>query len=107
MANSGDQIQLCCFLWAHPGQEAALTAYEDRVLRLLPEHGGTLVQRAVSDGAENRPHEVQLYRFESQAGLDCYIADPRRTALAEERDRVVARTEVFPVDLRDELRPGT
>ena len=46
MANPGDQIQLCCFLWARPGQEAALS---------------------------------------------------------EERDRVVARTEVFPVDLRGEL----
>lgn len=100
MANPGDQIQLCCFLWAHPGQEAALTAYEDRVLALVPEHGGTVLQRAVSDGADGRPHEVQLYRFAGQAGLDSYLADPRRTALAEERDRVVARTEVFPVDLR-------
>jgi hypothetical protein len=106
MANPGDQIQLCCFLWAHPGQEAALTAYEDRVLRLLPEHGGTVVQRAVSDGAEGRPHEVQLYRFAGQDGLDSYLADPRRTALAEERDRVVARTEVFPVDLRGQPLPG-
>jgi uncharacterized protein (DUF1330 family) len=106
MANLGDQIQLCCFLWAHPGQEATLTAYEDRVLKLLHEHGGTVVQRAVSDGAEGRPHEVQLFQFESQAGLDSYLADPRRTALAEERDRVVARTELFPVDLRGELRPG-
>jgi hypothetical protein len=106
MANPGDQIQLCCFLWAHPGQEAALTAYEDRVLKLLPEHGGAVLQRAVSDGAESRPHEVQLFRFASQAGLDSYLADPRRTALAEERDRVVARTEVFPVALRGELQPG-
>lgn len=100
MANPGDQIQLCCFLWAHPGQEAALTAYEDQVLKLLPEHGGTVLQRAVSDGTEGRPHEVQLFRFESQAGLDSYLADPRRTALEEERDRVVAGTEVFRVDLR-------
>lgn len=106
MANPGDQIQLelCCFLWARPGQEAALTAYEDRVLKLLPEHGGTVVQRAVSDGGEGRPHEVQLYRFAGQAGLDSYVADPRRTALAEERDRVVARTEVFHVDLLGELQ---
>ncbi|MEV0951199.1 hypothetical protein [Promicromonospora sp. NPDC050249] len=103
MANPDDQIQLCCLLWAHPGQEAALTAYEDQVLKLLPEHGGTVVQRAVSDGTEGRPHEVQLFRFESQGGLDSYLADPRRTALEKERDRVVAGTEVFPV----ELLPGT
>jgi uncharacterized protein (DUF1330 family) len=106
MANLGDPIQLCCLLWAHPGQEAALTAYEDRVLQLVPEHGGVVLQRAVSDGAEGRPHEVQLYRFASQVHLDSYLADPRRTALADERDRVVAGTEVFPVELKGELSLG-
>jgi antibiotic biosynthesis monooxygenase (ABM) superfamily enzyme len=100
MANPDDQIQLCCLLWAHPGQEAGLSAYEDRVLTLVPEHGGSVLQRAVSDGAGGRPHEVQLYRFTSQQDLDGYLADPRRAALAAERDRVVARTELFPVDVR-------
>ncbi len=100
MATSDEQIQLCCFLWAHPGQEAALTAYEDRVLALVPEHSGEVLQRAVSDGADGRPHEVQLYRFASQQDLDGYVADPRRTALAQERERVVARTNLFRVDLR-------
>ncbi|MFD7311258.1 hypothetical protein [Promicromonospora sp. NPDC059942] len=99
MANHDDEIRLCCLLWAQPGQEEGLTAYEDKVLALVPEHGGTVVQRAASDGADGRPHEVQLYRFAGQRELDGYLADPRRTALTEERDRVVARTELFPVDL--------
>ena len=30
---------LCVLLWAHHGAQAALAAYEDRVLRLMPEHG--------------------------------------------------------------------
>lgn len=98
MTNHDAEIRLCCLLWAQPGQEAGLRAYEDKVLALVPEHGGT-VQRAVSDGADGRPHEVQLYRFAGQRELDGYLADPRRTALTEERDRVVARTELFPVDL--------
>ncbi|MEV0891200.1 hypothetical protein [Promicromonospora sp. NPDC050262] len=99
MANHHDEIRLCCLLWARPGQGAGLTAYEDKVLALVPEHGGTVLQRAASDGADGRPHEVQLYRFAGQRELDGYLADPRRTALTEERDRVVARTELFPVDL--------
>jgi hypothetical protein len=99
MANHDDEIRLCCLLWAHPGQEAGLTAYEDSVLALVPEHGGTVLQRALSDGAGGRPHEVQLYRFATQGDLDGYLADPRRTALTAERDRVVARTELFPVVL--------
>jgi hypothetical protein len=35
-----------------------------------------------------------------QTALDAYLVDPRRTALTEERDRVIARTELFPVTLR-------
>jgi hypothetical protein len=90
-------LSLCCFLWAVAGEEAGLERYEDRVLALVPEHRGTVLQRARSDGADGRPNEVQLFRFEDQAALQGYLDDPRRLALAPERDRVVARTELFPV----------
>jgi hypothetical protein len=30
----------CVLLWATPGMEGALSAYEDKVLRLVAEHGG-------------------------------------------------------------------
>lgn len=74
-----------------------MTAYEDQVLALVPGHGGEVVSRAIGDGAEGRPHEVQLFRFPGQAALDAYMADPRRLALAGERDRTVADTILFPV----------
>jgi len=61
------------------------------------EHRGVVLQRARSVGAVGRPHEIQLFRFEGQAALDDYLQDPRRIALSDERDRVVARTELFPV----------
>jgi hypothetical protein len=41
---------LCVLLWAHPGAEAALATYEDRVLRLVPDHGGRVVLRARNSG---------------------------------------------------------
>jgi len=94
-----DPVILCCFLWAVPGEESGLSHYEDSVLALVPEHGGTLLQRARSDGADGRPHEIQLFRFEGRAALDGYLQDPRRVALSGERDRVVARTELFPVTI--------
>ncbi|TDE97293.1 hypothetical protein EXU48_03555 [Occultella glacieicola] len=97
--SSADPLTLCCLLWATPGNEADLSIYEDTVLVLLADHGAQIVQRATSDGADGQPHEVQLFRFGGQAGLDAYLADPRRAALAVERDRVVARTELFPVTL--------
>ncbi|MDH2412870.1 hypothetical protein [Nocardioides sp. CER19] len=91
------ELFLCCFLWAAPGEEAALERYEDRVLAFVAEHRGAVVQRARSDGADGRPNEVQLFRFDDQGALQAYLGDPRRLALADERDRVVARTELFPV----------
>lgn len=94
-----DEIVLCCLLWASEGLEDALTSYEDTVLGLIGDHGGVVLQRAQSDGADGKPHEVQLYRFANQASIDAYVADPRRVALADERTRVVARTDVFPVTL--------
>lgn len=86
-------------LWSRPGMVEALSTYEDSVLALVSEHGGTLLQRARSDGEENRPVEIQLYEWPSEAAMDAYMSDPRRTALAAERDRSIARTEIIQVQL--------
>jgi hypothetical protein len=79
--------------------DEALSACEDSVLALVSEHGGTVLQRARSDGSEHRPREIQIYQWESQAAVDGYMSDSRRVGLAGERDRAVARTEVIPVQL--------
>lgn len=88
---------MCCLLWAPPGLEDDLVAYEDRVLALLPDYGIEVTERIRSERGPEHPAEVQLYRVPSQALLDAYLADPRRLELAAERDRVVARTELFRV----------
>ncbi|MFC7758531.1 AbfB domain-containing protein [Catellatospora bangladeshensis] len=92
-------INLCVLLWAHPGAEAALAAYEDKVLALFDDHGCTLLQRARTDGADGAPTEIQLISVPSQAALDAYMTDPRRTTLAAERDAAVARTDIHRVTL--------
>jgi uncharacterized protein (DUF1330 family) len=90
-------LHLCCLLWAHPGTEQDLVAYEDTVLGFFADHGGQLLSRVIGDGSAGHPLEVHVYRFPDQAAIDAYIADPRRLALSAERERVVARTELFPV----------
>lgn len=100
-ANPDAPIELCCLLRALPGAERAMTAYEDEVLALIPEHGGEVVSRAIGDGADGHPHEVQVLRFPGQAAIDAYMADPRRLALAGERDRTVAETTLFPVAIAE------
>jgi len=96
-----DPLTLCVLLWARPGCEAGLATYEDKVLVLIAEHDGRLLQRARANrgGSDAQPREVQLIEFGSQAAFDAYLADERRTAMAGERDAVVARTEVIDVTL--------
>jgi uncharacterized protein (DUF1330 family) len=92
-------VDLCVLLWPRVGMEAALVAYEDEVLTLVPEHGGTVLQRVRTAEAGDGPYEVHVIRFPDQAGFDAYLGDPRRAALADRRDGAVARTEVLRVDV--------
>ena len=96
-AHADGQVELCVLLWAHAGHDAELVAYEDRVLALVPGHGGKVLHRARSTGEPGHPLEVQFYSFPSEAALQAYLADDRRVALAAERDRVVAKTELIRV----------
>jgi uncharacterized protein (DUF1330 family) len=92
-------LTLCILLWAAPGAEDGLIAYEDRVLRIVPEHGGRILQRARGSGTDGQPLEVQLLEFPSAQALDAFMTDDRRQALAAERDQVISKTEVIEVQL--------
>ena len=91
----------CVLLWARPGMEAELSAYEDKVLRLVGEHGGRVLQRGtVLPGAQHDgepPAEVQFLEMPSEASLDAYMNAPRRLAMAAERDAAIARTDLFRI----------
>jgi antibiotic biosynthesis monooxygenase (ABM) superfamily enzyme len=96
------EVSLCVLLWAHEGREAELSAYEDQVLALLPEHDGHVIQRArtaAGNGNSDQPVEVQFLRFASEAALDGYLHDARREALADQRKAAVAMTEVMRIQL--------
>ncbi|OBK33218.1 hypothetical protein A5658_14425 [Mycobacterium sp. 1245111.1] len=87
------------YLWAHSGMENSLIAYEDAVLTLVGLHDGRVVHRARTDGAHGRPLEIQLFEWASQEAMDSYMADPRRLALAADREKAVARTEIVSVQV--------
>lgn len=77
-----------------------MSAYEDRVLALLSEHGGSIVQRAIINSRRGwGPRRCSCADLASQDVVDKYPSDPRRPTLTDERDRVIARTKLFPVEL--------
>lgn len=92
-------LTLCVLLWAWPGAEDGLIAYEDQVLGLVPGHGHGVAQRARGPGTGGQPLEIQLLEFPSAQALNAFMTDRRRQSLASERDRAVAETEVIEVTL--------
>jgi hypothetical protein len=94
-------VTLCVLLWARPGREADLRQYEDQVLALLSDHDGQVIQRAEVAGDHGEgPAEVQILQLASEAALEGYMSDPRRMALAGQRDAAIERTDVLRVQLR-------
>lgn len=91
-------LELCVLLWASPGQDDALTDYEDTVLALIPEYGGTVVSRVRRVGDGDGPREVQIIHLPDDAAMQAYLGDPERRALADVHQRVIARTDVLSVE---------
>jgi uncharacterized protein (DUF1330 family) len=90
-------MTLCVLLWAVDGRVHEMTEYEDVVLGLIPEHGGSVLNRLRNTAGDDGPTEVQVIEFPSQLSLDQYMNDSRRLERAADRDRWVARTEVIRV----------
>lgn len=90
-------IELCVLIWAVPGREADLIAYEDAVLALIPAHGGRVVSRVRRIDGEPGPLEVHLIQLPDDTALEAYLADPVRVAMADTRQAVVERTELIRV----------
>jgi uncharacterized protein (DUF1330 family) len=97
MNNGLRPMTLCVLLYAVEGEKDGLRSYEDKVLPLILEHGGRLVVRLQSSG-QGHADEVQVIQFDGQDSFDAFVADPRRLELADERGRVIAKTEQFEVE---------
>jgi uncharacterized protein (DUF1330 family) len=92
-------VTLLVQLWADPGHEHLLVEYEDQVLRRLAPHGARILQRVRATDANDGPLETHILEFPSEGALDAYMADPERLALADLRERAIARTELVRVEV--------
>ncbi|MFE6235519.1 hypothetical protein [Cellulosimicrobium sp. NPDC057862] len=92
-------ITLCVLLWPTEGSADLLSRYEDDVLALVPVHGGRLLSRVRALPGQDAalPTEVQVIEMPDDDALAAYMADPARVALADVRDRAVARTDIVRV----------
>jgi uncharacterized protein (DUF1330 family) len=92
-------LRLCVLLWAREGREEDLHHYEDTVLALLDDHDGRVISRdRVDRQGPGDPAEVQIIELRSQVAMDAFMGDPRRTALHDERDAAIARTQILHLE---------
>jgi uncharacterized protein (DUF1330 family) len=92
-------ITLCVLLWAHEGKADDLRRYEDTVLGLIVEHGGSVISRVRCTSTDGGPDEVHVIQFPHEDAFDSYKADPRRQQLADERDRLIRQTTVMDAEV--------
>jgi hypothetical protein len=100
MANDPDEPFTLVFIGhAEPALEAKASAYEDRVLPLLADHGARLLFRGRRTADDpGLPLEVHLTRFPHRRAFDAYMADERRLALLDEFGDVFIRKQVVEVE---------
>lgn len=85
-------------LWAHPGPRTRWSPTKIQSSALSP----TTAARSCNARGATAPkvaHWKFSYSSSSAEAFDAYMADSRRTALASERDRAIARTELINVQL--------
>ena len=91
-------LYLTVKLYGRKGIRGEFREYETKALSLFRRHGGEVVvayapQR--NDSAADFPDEIQILRIAGTAEFEGFMKDPERLTMADERDRVIRKTEIF------------
>jgi uncharacterized protein (DUF1330 family) len=90
---SGDLL-LVAIVEMTPEHEEAGQRYENAVLALLDQHGGSVERRLRSADSAT---EVHVIRFRSRAGYHSFMIDPARLAYRDELRHAAPTTRVIEV----------
>lgn len=91
-----DRVYLLVSLWLRGDDAAGFEAIEHSAADIMSAHGGRMESaiRCTADGSG--PFEVHVVSFPDIAAYEAHRADPRVLELGPLRERVIARTEVWP-----------
>jgi uncharacterized protein (DUF1330 family) len=99
-SGDGPAVTLVVSLWLAGGDVAAFESFEQRAAEVMAPHGGRIASVVRCGGGPDEPFEVHVVTFPSAAALKAYREDPRQAELRAQRERVIARTEVWSGDAR-------
>lgn len=96
-------LYITVHLFGKQGIRGEFKAYEQKALDLFKKHGGEVVVAYVPTAEKTPgewPDEIQILRIADRTKFDAFMRDPDRLKMADERDQVIRKTEVF---LSDEI----
>jgi len=91
-------LYITVHLYGKNGTPGEFKDYESKALKIFRQHGGEVIiaYTPVQDsGVDNIPDEIQILRIENRARLEVFMKDPERVKMAEERNSVIKRTDIF------------
>jgi hypothetical protein len=91
------RVKLVVSLWLKTDEVAAFESFERAVARVMAKHGGRIdhvVRRAAAERGDG-PFEVHIVSFPDWRSFDAYRADPALQELQPQRERLIARTEIW------------
>ena len=91
-------LYITVHLYGKNGTPGEFKEYESKALKIFTQHGGEVIIAYVptrDPGVSDIPDEIQILRIENRAKLEMFMKDPERIKMAEERNGVIKRTDVF------------
>jgi uncharacterized protein (DUF1330 family) len=85
-------------LFGRNGIRGEFKAYEAKALAIFRKHGGEVVvaYAPASDKAQaEMPDEIQILKISGREKFDRFMNDPDRIKMADERNAVIRKTEVY------------
>ena len=94
-------LYITVHLFGRTGTRGEFREYEAKALNLFRKHGGEIVVAyapAFDKGQLERPDEIQILKIADRSRFENFLNDPDRTEMADERNAVIKRTEVYISD---------
>lgn len=91
-------IYIAQLIYLQPGKEKEFLKFESKVIPLMKEHGGKIIQRirpneqAFIEGEEKKPYEIHIVTFPDYDALEAYGDDPKRTKYLKLREASIEST---------------
>ena len=85
-------------LFGRNGTREEFEEYENKALKIFRRYGGEIIIAYIpvrNSETDDIPNEIHVLKIENRERFETYLKDPDRLKMAEERNSVIKRTDIF------------